>query len=317
MMILPGKEPDLKIGFTTFSYLFSPQNTENLEKVNNFKPDSSDNPEKLRALSGISFKESKFFDHQGLIFLHVLKGLLSKVQVNKTHSPLYLSVGPARTELETLISWAERISESELSGEKLYPAVQPASAIGLLPNSALSMLSIQLKWHGEGNVFSGFSESGMAAIKSALEALYLGTDSALVSASSYAENHFVQKVMKRGFYESIIPPSPVGIAAHFTKDSSDLSLRGLISFPSSIEIDSAIEQCSKIWRINQETFLKSLFLEDFFGKRQLSETFGDLMCAGPLFVFSLAEKNFFGKGLIPVVFRDHFHNISAFLLEVL
>ena len=119
---------------------------------------------------GLEPRELRLFDRQGLLLLQALRRTEGSPAAfsrdERAAMPVHLAVGPARTELEVMRRWARRLSP----GEPL-PTVQPAAAVGLLPNTPLSLLSIHGDLTGEGAVWAGFSEAGFHALAGVTQAL--------------------------------------------------------------------------------------------------------------------------------------------------
>lgn len=152
-------------------------------------------------------KDLKFLDRQTALLYQTTRDLLTR-DFPRTSAAVHIAVGPARTELETMMRWANRITADEP-----LPMVQPAGAVGLLPNTPLSWLSIKLGLTGEGSVWAGFEEAGYAALSAARDALQLNVyDEALVAAVSSPHSYFVLDGFKRGFYAPVPPLTEVCVA---------------------------------------------------------------------------------------------------------
>jgi len=148
----------------------------------------------------VSPKDLKTADRQTLVLLRTLHGLLERnPTLDREVAAVPLAVGPARTNLDALERWAQRI----VPGES-FPLVQSGAAIGLLPNMPLSWVSIRQQWRGEGAVWAGFEEAGFEATVAAFEALQSGIPEAVVAVVSCPDKYFVPRALNdRGYHSDI------------------------------------------------------------------------------------------------------------------
>ena len=175
--------------------------------------------EELATGLALNPKEIRRFDRQSLLLLHVLHlaGVPGWPEPMRHQVPVQLAVGPAQTDLPALHRWGARVEPAEA-----LPMVQPAQAIGLLPNTPLSHLSIACGLRGEASVWAGFADAGCRAVAAA--SLYLcdqSREQVLILAVSSPDNYFVRQVFERGFASPPEQMSEVAVALMLTHSSSE------------------------------------------------------------------------------------------------
>lgn len=152
----------------------------------------------LKSVSGwneVSPREQKFLDSQTRLLFGAFSLLTqTATDLDRERAAIHLAVGPARTDREAMLRWATRV----VPGES-FPMVQPAGAVGLLPNTPLSWLSIKCGLRGEGGVWAGLAEAGFAALSSAMAALEAGAPEAIVMGVNDTDSPFVRDALQRGF----------------------------------------------------------------------------------------------------------------------
>ncbi|MBF0410126.1 MAG: hypothetical protein HQM10_22470 [Candidatus Riflebacteria bacterium] len=258
-----------------------------------------ENAAEIPLLSQISHKDRKFFDRQALLLLGLLERTLENVSgIDKSSSALNFCVGPARTDLESMLKWASRISD-----DPMLPAVQPAFAVGLLPNSALSLASIQMNWTGEGNVWSGFAECGAGAIASACDYFSIKSRKAVVAAVNCTNNYFVHDTLEKTPGKRIDNQSELAVSVVLGDESAECSLCGVLSASCFSDLQKEAEI---YWEISlpSESLIKPKI-----------EPFGD--CGPALFPFVMfcAQAGIFADGDVPFYWQDHFQRWHGILIR--
>jgi hypothetical protein len=153
-------------------------------------------------------RSRKMADTQTLLLYRACSLLFEQNPGLNLHElPCTVAVGPARTDREALLAWSERL----VSGEA-WPMVSPAAAIGLLPNTPLSWMSIQLGLHGPGSVWSGWSSAGFHALASGILHVRQGSSPALVAAADAPLNYFVLDSRHRANLPDLVAPVELGAA---------------------------------------------------------------------------------------------------------
>ncbi len=163
----------------------------------------------------LSPKDVRRFDRQTLLLMQVLRLLevAARPEAQREILPVQLAVGPAQTDLQALLRWSARVAEDEP-----LPMVQPAQAIGLLPNSPLSHLSIAFGLRGEPMVWTGLQEAGCRALASSLSLMAdEKIDGVLCLSVSSPDNYFVRQVFERNYVLPSDQTSEMAVAIRFSR----------------------------------------------------------------------------------------------------
>lgn len=244
----------------------------------------------------LALKELKFLDRQMVLLFRVVSRLFAKVpDFNHLDGGVQVAVGPGRTDIEALLSWAKRIQEAET-----FPTIQPALAVSLLHNTPLSWLSIKLRLTGDCGIWSGFSEAGFAAIEAAFLALCSGIPEVLVAAVNSPRNYFVETTLKRGLFPNVHPPVEIGVAQIFRREGPGPELHALRVFPPESDLETiAATSVKSLARSVPDPWPRAI-IEGFQQRFDVAKIVGDSMpCAMPLAI-ALAGEGFFGPGFHPV-----------------
>lgn len=136
-------------------------------------------------------RDRKFLDRQMLLLTRLARMFTRHwSDLDSRTVPVHLGLGPARTDLTALLRWGGRVEP-----DAALPMIQPAGAVGLLPNTPLSWLSLAFHLHGEGAVWSGFVEAGATALIQAAALVEAGTPEALAIAVDCPDVTFVPAVL--------------------------------------------------------------------------------------------------------------------------
>ncbi len=170
---------------------------------------------------GASMREAKFADRQTLLLTRVVADLLAaQPTLDRERVPIQVAVGPARTDLDALVRWGERLADDEP-----LPMVQPASAVGLLPNTPLAWLAIRLGWRAEGVVWAGFAGAGHDALTAAVESIGIGTATrAVVAAVNSPDSWFVPAALAHNIVTPRGPLIEAGVALLLGAEESAIRL---------------------------------------------------------------------------------------------
>jgi hypothetical protein len=171
-------------------------------------------------------RSRKMADTQTLLLFRACSRLIEQNPgLNLGELPCSVAVGPARTDREALLAWSERLVEGEA-----WPMVSPAAAIGLLPNTPLSWMSIQLGLRGPGSVWSGWSSAGFHALEAGVLSRRPGASPALVAAADAPFNYFVLDSRRRAGLPDLADPVELG-AALLISDSGPIEIACLQAYP--------------------------------------------------------------------------------------
>lgn len=171
-----------------------------------------DNPAQGLALSP---RDARRYDRQTLLLMQVLHLMEADawLETQRENMPVQLAVGPAQTDLQALLRWSARVTEQEP-----LPMVQPAQAIGLLPNTPLSHLSIAFGLKGEPMVWAGLQEAGCRALASSLLLMNdENTDEVLCLAVSSPDNYFIRQVFDRKYVSPADQTFELAVAIRFSR----------------------------------------------------------------------------------------------------
>lgn len=178
----------------------------------------------------LSPKDLKRFDRQSLLLQQVLllAGVRGWPPELRERIPVHVAVGPAQTDLQALRRWASRVDQTGP-----LPMVQPAQAVGLLPNTPLSLLSISHDLHGESGVWAGLAEAGCQALMAGVLSMTTDNiDQVLILAVSNPDNFFVRQVWRRGYVPEPSAMLEVAVALRITRAPDEgVRWRGFRSDP--------------------------------------------------------------------------------------
>jgi hypothetical protein len=150
----------------------------------------------------LPMKERRLADRQTLLLGATAERFLATIDFARDRGAVQVAVGPARTDFEALQRWARRLEPGEA-----LPMVQPAAAVGLLPNTPLAWISRRFHLTGEGSVWAGFSGAGAIALRAAIDAIGAGCPEALVLSISCPDPTFVPET-----YRKLQEPFPGGMS---------------------------------------------------------------------------------------------------------
>ncbi|MBF0501032.1 MAG: hypothetical protein HQM09_12915 [Candidatus Riflebacteria bacterium] len=279
-------------------------------------------------------KDLKFLDRQtALLYLTTHDLLANCPDLDRARSAVHAAVGPARTDPDAMYRWAARIppdSAEPVTQAQSLPMIQPAGAIGLLPNTPLSWLSIKLGLTGDCGVWAGFEDAGFAALSAARDAISCEAASqALVAAVSSPDNYFVLDGFKRGFHSPICAPVEIGVALHLrctNSASGDVSPRinALAAFPSGTSVETVLDIITKQSlcdlhenSASQKTLLltplnpQNAIIDGIDGRADLSGRIGASMPAALPLAISFAGQCVFGKNPVAIIIAAPFGSIYA------
>ncbi len=227
-------------------------------------------------------KELKLADRQTLLLYRTILDLIEEYpDLDLKTAPVHVAVGPARTNLTQMQNWESRIAPSEP-----WPMIQPASAIGLLPNTPLSWVSIKLGLRGEGAVWAGFHEAGYFALCAGMEALQSGAGKVVVASVNSPENYFVKNTLQRAGLKARSSPIEMGVAILLEVSNKTPQILFQETFAPEASFEKVTSFYSERLKISPKEVENSTICEGIFGRNQVSEIWGDPMTA--LFPFSLA-----------------------------
>lgn len=280
----------------------------------------------LAAREAVQPRDRKFLDRQMLILTHLSHMFMSRwPDLDRDHIPVHLGLGPARTDLAALLRWGARIEP----GTSL-PMVQPAGAVGLLPNTPLSWLSLALHLRGEGAVWAGFIESGATALGQASALVAAGAPEALAIAVDCPDSYFVPSVLSQSGKnrDSSLPmpvPPETAVALRLrrpvTTDSTPARssrhgglqtvIRAITASPAGVSTADAVAQAVSLTPANDGYTPRIIDGEDL--QSSLGHVQTALLPAG----VALATTGAFGTGLIAVSACDFWKSRHTALIEVL
>lgn len=264
------------------------------------------------AAQSLAKKDLKLADRQTLLLYRTLKTLLEEHQpLDRTQGPIHVAVGPAQSDVESMRSWAERID-----GPGPYPMIQPAGAIGLLPNTPLSWVSIRLGLKGENSVWGGFAEAGFAAVFAGIRAVLQGSPASLVAAVTSPENYFVQSSIARSGISFPGALVEMGVALLLSRESTPLRLKGIRFFPSDTPAETIFVTLAGESLITRELLETQAVIDGCLDRRDISDSWGESLPAKLPFALGLATHGWFGSGPRLFICGGAGPGIAAVLVEI-
>ncbi|MBI3039762.1 hypothetical protein HYY75_12085 [bacterium] len=261
---------------------------------------------------GIPQKDLRLVDRQTMLLYRTVFDLLEgNPAFSRDSGAFHVAVGPARTNLPAMVKWANRIEP-----DSIWPMIQPAAAIGLLPNTPISWVSTKLGLRGEGAVWAGFTDAGHESLLAGISFLEETSNEAIVAGVNSPGNVFVESVVERDWYSAKFPPIEVGASLRLSYSGYGFCLRWAEIFPPSIEIKEIFSHLSSKTRTSAEELFSKAVIDGVNDRFDLRNRWGDAMPATFPFAIALAKERVFGEGIIPILVADHFGNIRVVIVEV-